>query len=114
MTWTKKNSPRKYGKSIIKKLREENRSSEEFEIFISQLSLEELLNLKLELSARLFANNKFYGFPLWHSMPDIMKDALINFALYATSSQREASRFLGITIKSLKQNIGKFKIKSNF
>ena len=100
----------RFGESIILKLREEKRSSEEFEIYLSQLSLEELIGLKLELSAKMFANNKFYGFPLWKAMPKIVKDALLNFALRATSSQREAAIFLGIDQSHLTQMIKKFKI----
>ncbi len=91
----KKKKP-KIGKSIIKKLREEQRSSEEFEILVNRLTLEELIWLKLELSAKLFAKNKFYGFPFLHTLPKITKDALINFAVFATSSKREAARFLGV------------------
>lgn len=97
----KQKNPNKIGKSIIKLLREQNRSNEEFEILVSRLTLEELIWLKLELSAKLFANNKFYGFTLWSTMPKIIKTSLINFALFSTSTKVEAARFLGITEERL-------------
>jgi len=113
MPWQKKNKikPVKLGESIILKLRNQKRSNEELEIMISGLSLEELIWLKLELSAKIFANNKFYGFPLYHSFPKIAKDALVNFAVFATSSKREAARFLGINQAYLEEILKKFKVR---
>ncbi len=114
MTWTKLNPPKKnlpkQSQSIIKKLRAENRSNDEFEIFVSQLTLEELIWLKLELSAKLFADNKFYGFPLWHSFPNIVRESLIKFAIFATSTKPEAARFLGVNVHYLEKIIKKFNI----
>lgn len=92
-TMIKKDNVRK---SISKRLREENKSSVEFEILVNRLTLEELIWLKLELSAKSFVKNKFYGFPLWQTIPKITKEALISFALDAASSKRDAARFLGI------------------
>src|SRR5689334_13378397 len=99
MSWKpkiKKTNQKRIGKSIIKKLRSENKSSEDFEILVNKLTLEELICLKLELGAKQFTNNKMFGFPLWYSFPKITKEAILNFALYATSSKKEAARFLGI------------------
>lgn len=109
----KRDDKKKQGKSIIKQLREEGRSSEEFEILVSRLTFEELIWLKLELSAKLFAKNKFYGFPLWHTLPNICKDALINFAVFATSSKRDAARFLGVNEESIYKLVRKFNVKGD-
>ena len=38
--------------SLIKKLRLENRSNDEFEVMLSQLTLEEVIGLKLELASK--------------------------------------------------------------
>lgn len=101
-----------YSSSIIKKLREEQKSNEEFEIMINRLTLEELIWLKLELTAKLFANNKFYGFPLWKMIPIVAREALLNFALYSTSSKKDAARFLDMNIVTIEKCIDKFDIKS--
>jgi len=114
VSWQRKpRKPNKLGKSIINKLREEGRSSEEFEILVGRLTFEELIWLKLELSAKLFAKHKFYGFPLWHTLPKITKDALINFAIFATTSKREAARFLGVNEEYINDLVKKYDIKGD-
>tara|TARA_B100000131_G_scaffold208518_1_gene200584 strand:- start:311 stop:664 length:354 start_codon:yes stop_codon:yes gene_type:complete len=82
--------------SFCRKLRSEGRSNNEFEARLSELSLEEVIGLKLELSTK-DLNGKLYGFPVWHSMPDIIKDAIIKYALSATKTKGEAASFLGLT-----------------
>ena len=69
--------------SFCRKLRSEGRSNNEFEARLSELSLEEVIGLKLELSTKEL-NGKLYGFPVWQSMPDIIKDAIVKYALSAT------------------------------
>jgi hypothetical protein len=94
--------------SIIRKLRDERRSNEEFEIMLNNLSLEEIIGLKLELASKTF-NGKMYGIPLWNAIPSITKDAVFKYALSATRTQVEAARFLGVNItyfKNLKKKYG--------
>ena len=43
--------------SLIKKLREEKRSNEEFEVMLKHLTLEEIFFLRLELEDESFKNN---------------------------------------------------------
>lgn len=68
---------------------------------LHNVSLEELIGAKLEISATNIAQGKFYGFPLFNNYKNIFRDALIRFALAATSSQTEAARFLGVTENQL-------------
>jgi len=82
--------------SLIKKLKEETNISNEFLISINSLSLEDLIAVKLELSAA-NTNGRFYGFDLWRGIQHISKEALIKFALSATKSKKDAARFLGLT-----------------
>lgn len=82
--------------SYSRTLKEEGKSSPEFEAQLSQLSLEEIIGLKLEVSSR-DLNGKLYGFPIWQSMPIIIKDALFKFASSCTKSQVEAARVLGLS-----------------
>lgn len=81
--------------SYSRALKEEGLSSPEFEAQLSQLSLEEVIGLKLEVSSR-DLNGKLYGFPIWQSMPIIIKDALLKFANSSTKSQVDAARMLGL------------------
>ena len=100
--------------SISKKLRKEGKSSEEFEIIFNSLSLEEVIGLKLELASKSAFKGKMYGLPLWYSMPSIVKDAMLKYALSATRSKREAARFLGLNEFSLRLLIRKYKIDMYF
>tara|TARA_R110000744_G_scaffold142745_1_gene254469 strand:- start:33 stop:401 length:369 start_codon:yes stop_codon:yes gene_type:complete len=81
--------------SITKKLRKDKKSSEEFEIMISNLTLEEVIAIKLELSTRDVAN-RMYGIPLWNNLLSIVQDATLKYALSCTRTQAEAMRFLGL------------------
>ena len=100
--------------SISNKLRKDGKSSEEFEIIFNNLSLEEVIGLKLELASKSAFKGKLYGLPLWHSLPNIVRDAVLKYALSATRSKREASRFLGLNEVGLKMLIKKYKVDNYF
>jgi hypothetical protein len=82
-------------------------------VHINKLSLEDLIAVKLELSSRTL-NNRLYGFDIWRKSNNIMKEALLKFALSATNSKKDASRFLGLTYIEFKQVIAKYKVKEYF
>jgi len=80
---------------------------------LSVLTLEELIGLKLECSSRL-SGGKLYGFNLWSNIVDITKEALYNAIISVSSTNREATRILGInehTFKGLKK---KYKIREEY
>ena len=82
--------------SLSKKLRQEKKSNDEFEVMMGNLTLEELIGLKLELSTKP-VSNRLYGFPLWFNLTDIVRDAIFKYAYSATRTQMEAMRLLGLT-----------------
>ena len=90
--------------SVSKKLKDENKINDNFEVQLSQLSLEEVIALKLELATR-ETKGKFYGFPLWKKTPLIVKDALLKAAVSGSTTRREAARFLGISYPAMKANL---------
>jgi uncharacterized membrane-anchored protein len=100
--------------SISNKLRKDGKSSEEFEMIFNNLSLEEVIGLKLELASKSAFKGKLYGLPLWYSVPNIVKDAILKYAVSATRSKREAARFLGLNEIILKNLIKKHKIDNYF
>jgi hypothetical protein len=100
--------------SISNKLKKEKRSSEEFEIIFNNLSLEEVIGLKLELASKSAFNGKLYGVPIWYSIPSIVKDAVLKYAMSATRSKREAARFLGLNEFAMKRAIRKYRIDNYF
>ena len=81
--------------SIINKLRRDKKSTDEFEIMLNNLSLEEVVALKLELSSRSFSK-RMYGIPLWSNLIHAVQDAVLKYALSATRTQAEAMRMLGL------------------
>ena len=98
-----------YYQSISKKLLKEKKTSNEFELMLASLKLEELIALKLELAAR-NVKGKLFGFPIWNTTNLIVKDSLIKFALSATNSHKEAANLLGITPLDLKRFIKKYQV----
>ena len=99
--------------SISNKLRKENKVSDQFEVMLSSLTLEEIIGLKLELSAKA-VNNNLFGLKLWHKIPIITKDALLKYVYNSSRSNLEAASFLGISKDVLEKNYKRFNIKEYF
>ena len=99
--------------SISNKLKKERRSNDEFEIMLSNLTLEEVIGLKLELSTKP-VSNRLYGIPIWSSLQNIVQDAVFKYAFSATRTQAEAMRFLGLKEQSFHILRKKFGIDDYF
>ena len=110
--WQKKRNEVKgksYYYSTINKLKKEKKIDEVFLSRISSLTLEEVIAIKLESAAR-FVNHKLYNFPIWKSLHNVCREAVLHFALSSTRSLNDASSFLGITVTELKDNLKKYAI----
>jgi hypothetical protein len=81
--------------SVSRALRKQGKSNDEFEIMLSNLPLEDLIALKLELSVKP-VNNRLYGIPIWKAIPDIVREAVFKFAYSCTRTQKEAMSFIGL------------------
>lgn len=99
--------------SLLKKLRKEGKINEEFEILLGNLTLEEIIAIKLELSAKTLGS-PLYGLPLWSSLNNIVQDAVLKFAISTTYTSSEAARLLGLDQKHLYPLVKKFKILDYF
>ena len=100
-------------KSVIKKLKDQNLITDSVLININKLSIEDLIAVKFELSAG-HVNNRLYGFDLWRKSNHIMKEALLKFAVSATKSKKDASRFLGLTYLEFKRVLKKYRVEDYF
>ena len=80
---------------------------------LNGLSLEDAIALKLEIATRPFGG-KAFGIPIWHSMREIVQDAVLKMALSSTRSKREAARFLGLIPQEFNKLIKKYKTESFF
>jgi hypothetical protein len=111
--WQKKNQDYKgksYDYSFINKLKKEKKITDEFEVMLANLTLEEIISVKLELSSR-YINNRLYNFPIWSSLSNMIKEAVLKYALSASRSYSDAASFLGINQSDLKANIKKYQIE---
>ena len=117
LSWSKKRPryirPDKEHYSISSKLRAEQKTSDEFEVMVAALTLEELIGLKLELSAKA-VNQKLYGFDLWKKIPRIAKEAVLNYAYSATRTKNELAAFLGLSASAMDRLVTKYKPKDFF
>ena len=96
--------------SGIKSLREKGKIDKNFLSKVDNLSLEELIIVKLELSIR-SAGGYLYGLQILRNLDNLVKESVYRFALSVTRSRMEASRLLGTDIKTFDKRLNKFKIK---
>jgi len=82
--------------SVLKKLRKEGKIDDSFLVCLNSLELEDIIAIKLELSARLL-NHRPYGFDIWKKIPKIVKESILKFSISSTASKKAAARFLGLT-----------------
>ena len=99
--------------SVSNKLRKEKKITEEFEIMLSTMTLEDIIALRLELAAQA-VNGKLYGQNIWRSVPDIVKEAVLKYSYSSARTKGEAAAFLGINKSDFRKLIKKFDIKSYF
>lgn len=83
--------------SHLDNLRKKNKSSPEFEFMLNNLTLEEIICLKLELTSKSL-NYKLAGMKLWSSIPLFCKRGLLSYAASITKSHHEAAAFLGLDL----------------
>mgnify|MGYP003134202396 FL=1 len=105
-------------KSLINKLKDNNLVSDDLLVLVNNMSLEDIIALKLELSSRI-VKNRFYGFDVWRNSKFIVQEAILKFAISATESKKDAARFLGLNYHTFlkltkKYEIQKFFDKSSF
>lgn len=99
--------------SISEKLREEKKSNEYFEMMLSNLNLEDLIALRLEVA---FKNTGalYYGFPIWRNLDYIIKEALLKYAISVNPSKIQAAKFLGVNLLEFKKYCNRFQINKYF
>ena len=95
------------------KLTHENKLNNSLLVLINNLTLEDLIALKLELAC-FHVNNRLYGLDIWKKSGYIIKEALLKFAISTTQSKKDAARFLGLTYVELKQQLKRFDVETYF
>ena len=100
---------RNYKYSLRNKLKRNKKITDDFEVMLHSLTLEEVIGLKLEIAAS-HINNKLYNFPVYRSIRYIVKEACLHFALSSTRTFNDAASFLGIRPGELRKEIARYKI----
>ena len=106
------NSKTRY-KSIISKLKDNNLVSDDLLVLVNNMSLEDIIALKLELSTKI-TKNRFYGFDIWRNSKYIVQDAILKFAISATESKKDAARFLGLNYHTFLKLTKKYQVQEYF
>jgi hypothetical protein len=109
----KNNKKTRKSYSVIRKLRNEGKLPEEAEIFVSSISLEDLIALKLEIASKP-VNGKLYGIPIWKAVPFIVRDALLKTALSVCKTRAEVANFIGKDVISTDDLLRKYNTTSFF
>lgn len=97
-------------RSFISILRSEGRINDEFLSTISDLKLEEIIAVKLEMSAKSL-KGKLYNFPLWHALPYISREACLLFAKTTCKTKSDMASLLGIPYTSFMEIYDKYKLE---
>ena len=100
-------------KSIINKLTHEGIVSQDLLVLINNLTLEDLIAIKLELSCAL-VRNKLYGIDFWSNSCYIIREALLKFAISVSKSKKDAARFLGLDLREFNTQYKKYNIENYF
>ena len=112
MSWKKKLREYK-GKnseySLRNKLKRDKKITDEFEVMLSTLTLEEIIGLRLELASS-YINNKLYNLNIYKSIRYMTKEAVIMFALSSTRTMKDAASLLGLKESDLRRELKKYQI----
>jgi hypothetical protein len=82
--------------NLSDKLKQEKKITSEFEIMLNTLTLEDIIGLKIELTART-TKSKFYAFKVWQAMPYIAREALLMYIYKHSPTVAEAAAMLGVS-----------------
>jgi len=112
MSWKKKLREYK-GKnneySLRNKLKREKKITDEFEVMLSTLTLEDIIGLRLELASS-YINNKLYNFNIYKSIRYMTKEACLKFALSSTRTMKDAASLLGLKECDFRRELKKYEI----
>ena len=99
--------------SFIFVMKKQKKVNDNFLNVLSSLTLEEIIAIKLELSAKL-VKHKFYNFPIWKAIPSICKDAILRYTLSACQSKRDGARILGIDVREYDKLLKRYNTEKLF
>lgn len=83
--------------NLSDRLKLDKKINEEFEVMLGGLTFEELIGLKIEISARKL-KGKLYGIDLYNAMAKIAKHAAFDYAYNNCRTDKSAAILLGMNL----------------
>jgi hypothetical protein len=115
MKWNKRKN--NYGLyknySIVNKFFKEEKVNANSLNHIDNISLEDLIAIKLELSTRIL-KGKYFGLNIMNSVKSIAIEAVLKAAVSICRTKKESAKFLGIEYTDFRKLIRKYDIESFF
>lgn len=99
--------------STLKKLRDQELIDESFEIMLANLTLEDIIAVKLELSSKTL-HSPVYGVILYKSLIKVVKDAVLKYIVSTTRSTVDAAAALGISQRQLFELTKKYGLETYY
>jgi hypothetical protein len=95
--------------SYVTRFRKAGMLNEQIETAINNLTLEDLIVIKLELSTRT-QKSPLFGIPIWDTLNVIVRDALLKYAISVTQTPSEAAASVGLSLKQFRKNMKEFRM----
>ena len=99
--------------SVIQKFKDQNKINDQTLVILNTFTIEDLVAIKLELSAANI-NNRLYGLDIWKKSDYIIKDAILKFAVSTTKSKKDAARFLGVSYSEFNSLYKRYNLEEYF
>lgn len=96
--------------SHLAELRKKGKSNPEFEFMVNNLTLEELIALKLELTSKSISY-KLSGMKMWASIPHICRKAMLLYASSIAKTHTGAAILLGMDMGQYLEAFNKYNIE---
>ena len=113
MAWKNKKKINYSSLSLIKKYKKEKLITDHTLNNINNISLEDLIAIKLELTTR-FLCGKYYGLPVWRITKQTVIDGLLKAAISICATKKEGARFLGVDYMDFNKLLKKYNTMAFF
>ena len=113
MAWKNKKKINYSSFSLIKKYKKEKLITDHTLNNINNISLEDLIAIKLELTTR-FLCGKYYGLPVWRITKQTVIDGLLKAAISICATKKEGARFLGVDYMDFNKLLKKYNTMAFF
>jgi len=96
--------------SIIRELKQSERINNDFLFYLDNLSLEDIISVKLELSFKSF-KSRLVGLDFLDNLQELVEKSILQYALSISDTYRELAYIVGVTsLAALQGKLRKFNL----